>query len=226
MPSQLIDPADLPTYSFGWGVIKPLVSRGQRRPRRPTCRSCTSCCCRGRATSATTIPTPTRSSTCSRARATRWSTTATPFAVRPGPGDLDPQGRVPLDGQHGLGADGAARDLRAGGRRAGAQDAARLRARSRRGRRRRWCARRRLIVRSFRSAGRGRGWQARPVTGPLPEANGIEGDAPGREPGSPSTLARARLTNRPSLGGRAWVASLDGLVEAGSVRAPRPDRDQ
>jgi oxalate decarboxylase/phosphoglucose isomerase-like protein (cupin superfamily) len=27
MPSQLIDPNDLPTYSFGWGVIKPLVSQ-------------------------------------------------------------------------------------------------------------------------------------------------------------------------------------------------------
>ena len=26
MPSQLIDPNDLPTYSFDWGVIKPLVS--------------------------------------------------------------------------------------------------------------------------------------------------------------------------------------------------------
>ena len=27
MPSsKLIDPADLPTYTFGWGVIKPLVS--------------------------------------------------------------------------------------------------------------------------------------------------------------------------------------------------------
>ena len=26
MPSQLIDPADLPTYTFDWGVIKPLVS--------------------------------------------------------------------------------------------------------------------------------------------------------------------------------------------------------
>ena len=27
MPSQLIDPADLPTMTFGWGVIKPLVSQ-------------------------------------------------------------------------------------------------------------------------------------------------------------------------------------------------------
>jgi oxalate decarboxylase/phosphoglucose isomerase-like protein (cupin superfamily) len=27
MPSQLIDPADLPTFSFDWGVIKPLVSQ-------------------------------------------------------------------------------------------------------------------------------------------------------------------------------------------------------
>ena len=28
MPSsKLIDPADLPTYTFGWGVIKPLVSQ-------------------------------------------------------------------------------------------------------------------------------------------------------------------------------------------------------
>src|SRR5829696_2253233 len=27
MPSKLIDPADLPTFSFGWGVIKPLVSQ-------------------------------------------------------------------------------------------------------------------------------------------------------------------------------------------------------
>jgi oxalate decarboxylase/phosphoglucose isomerase-like protein (cupin superfamily) len=27
MPSQLIDPNDLPTFSFGWGVIKPLVSQ-------------------------------------------------------------------------------------------------------------------------------------------------------------------------------------------------------
>ncbi len=27
MPSQLIDPADLPTFTFGWGVIKPLVSQ-------------------------------------------------------------------------------------------------------------------------------------------------------------------------------------------------------
>ena len=26
MPSKLIDPAELPTYSFDWGVIKPLVS--------------------------------------------------------------------------------------------------------------------------------------------------------------------------------------------------------
>jgi oxalate decarboxylase/phosphoglucose isomerase-like protein (cupin superfamily) len=26
MPSQLIDPNDLPTFTFGWGVIKPLVS--------------------------------------------------------------------------------------------------------------------------------------------------------------------------------------------------------
>jgi oxalate decarboxylase/phosphoglucose isomerase-like protein (cupin superfamily) len=26
MPSKLIDPEDLPTYSFDWGVIKPLVS--------------------------------------------------------------------------------------------------------------------------------------------------------------------------------------------------------
>ena len=25
--SKLIDPADLPTYTFGWGVIKPLVSQ-------------------------------------------------------------------------------------------------------------------------------------------------------------------------------------------------------
>ena len=34
MPSsKLIDPADLPTYTFGWGVIKPLVSAGQRRLR-------------------------------------------------------------------------------------------------------------------------------------------------------------------------------------------------
>ena len=27
MPSKLIDPEDLPTFSFGWGVIKPLVSQ-------------------------------------------------------------------------------------------------------------------------------------------------------------------------------------------------------
>ncbi len=27
MPAQLIEPNDLPTYSFGWGVIKPLVSQ-------------------------------------------------------------------------------------------------------------------------------------------------------------------------------------------------------
>ena len=27
MPSKLIDPADLPTYTFGWGVIKLLVSQ-------------------------------------------------------------------------------------------------------------------------------------------------------------------------------------------------------
>jgi oxalate decarboxylase/phosphoglucose isomerase-like protein (cupin superfamily) len=27
MPSQLIDPNDLPTYSFDWGVIKPLISQ-------------------------------------------------------------------------------------------------------------------------------------------------------------------------------------------------------
>jgi oxalate decarboxylase/phosphoglucose isomerase-like protein (cupin superfamily) len=27
MPSQLIDPAELPTMTFGWGVIKPLVSQ-------------------------------------------------------------------------------------------------------------------------------------------------------------------------------------------------------
>jgi oxalate decarboxylase/phosphoglucose isomerase-like protein (cupin superfamily) len=27
MPSQLIDPNDLPTFTFGWGVIKPLVSQ-------------------------------------------------------------------------------------------------------------------------------------------------------------------------------------------------------
>jgi oxalate decarboxylase/phosphoglucose isomerase-like protein (cupin superfamily) len=27
MPSKLIDPTDLPTFSFGWGVIKPLVSQ-------------------------------------------------------------------------------------------------------------------------------------------------------------------------------------------------------
>ena len=26
MPSKLIDPAELPTMTFGWGVIKPLVS--------------------------------------------------------------------------------------------------------------------------------------------------------------------------------------------------------
>ncbi len=26
MPSKLIDPAELPTYTFDWGVIKPLVS--------------------------------------------------------------------------------------------------------------------------------------------------------------------------------------------------------
>jgi oxalate decarboxylase/phosphoglucose isomerase-like protein (cupin superfamily) len=26
MPSKLIDPAELPTFTFGWGVIKPLVS--------------------------------------------------------------------------------------------------------------------------------------------------------------------------------------------------------
>ena len=27
MPSKLIDPAELPTYTFDWGVIKPLVSQ-------------------------------------------------------------------------------------------------------------------------------------------------------------------------------------------------------
>jgi hypothetical protein len=27
MPSKLIDPADLPTYTFGWGAIKPLVAQ-------------------------------------------------------------------------------------------------------------------------------------------------------------------------------------------------------
>jgi oxalate decarboxylase/phosphoglucose isomerase-like protein (cupin superfamily) len=27
MPSQLIDPNDLPTFTFGWGVIKPLISQ-------------------------------------------------------------------------------------------------------------------------------------------------------------------------------------------------------
>ena len=26
MPSKLIDPAELPTYSFDWGVIKPLIA--------------------------------------------------------------------------------------------------------------------------------------------------------------------------------------------------------
>ena len=29
MPSKLIDPAALPTMSFDWGVIKPLVAGGQ-----------------------------------------------------------------------------------------------------------------------------------------------------------------------------------------------------
>ena len=50
-----------------------------------------------------------------------------PFAGAAGPGDLDPEGRVPLDAQHGVGADGAARRVCAGGGGAGVEDAARLR---------------------------------------------------------------------------------------------------
>ena len=35
MPSKLIDPAALPTMTFDWGVIKPLVATRQHR-RTPT----------------------------------------------------------------------------------------------------------------------------------------------------------------------------------------------
>ncbi len=36
MPSKLIDPAELPTYTFDWGVIKPLVS-GDNVDEEPAC---------------------------------------------------------------------------------------------------------------------------------------------------------------------------------------------
>src|SRR5919112_105752 len=90
MPSKLIDPEALPTMSFDWGVIKPLVATDNTD---------------GAAVSLVHV------------------------VLLPGQGHErhnHPHGRVPLDGEHGLGAAHAAGDLRARGRRAGAQGAAGL----------------------------------------------------------------------------------------------------
>ena len=74
--SKLIDPAALPTMSFDWGVINPLVSADDTEGAAVSLVH-TSCWCPARATSATTTPTPTRSSSSSPEPANRWSATAT-----------------------------------------------------------------------------------------------------------------------------------------------------
>ena len=126
MPSKLIDPADLPTYSFGWGVIKPLVSQDNVEET-PDVSLMHVVLLPGQGHERHNHPDADEVLYVLAGAGDQMVDDGEPFAVRPGAGDLDPQGAVPLDGEHGVGADGDPGDLCAGGGGAGLEDAAGLR---------------------------------------------------------------------------------------------------
>ena len=114
MPSKLIDPAALPTMTFDWGVIKPLVAADNTDD--PAVSLMHVVLLPGQGHERHNHPDSDEILYILAGTGEQMVDDGEPFAGRaPAPGRLHPQGRVPLDGQHRLGAAVAAGHLRAAG---------------------------------------------------------------------------------------------------------------
>ena len=126
MPSKLIDPAELPTMTFGWGVIKPLVSE-DNVSEAPDVSLMHVVLLPGQGHERHNHPDADEILYVLAGAGDQMVDDSATFPVRPGQAIWIPKGAFHSTVNTGWGADGPGSDLRARGGRAGAQDAARLR---------------------------------------------------------------------------------------------------
>ena len=125
MASKFVDPASLPTMTFDWGVIKPLVASDNTEGTAVSMMHVI--LLPGKGHDRHNHPDADEILYILAGEGDQMVDDGDTAARPPRRHGLHPEGRVPLDDQHRLRADGHPRDLRAGGRRAGPQDAAGLR---------------------------------------------------------------------------------------------------
>ena len=135
MPSKLIDPAALPTMSFDWGLIKPLVANENTDG--PELSLMHVVLLPGEGHERHNHPDSDEILYILSGRGEQMVDDSDTFAVGPGQAVFIPKGAFHSTVNVGLGAARPACDLRAGGRRGGAQGRCPTTARSARARRRR-----------------------------------------------------------------------------------------